>query len=346
MPAASIDMFFACTLVVSVALIATAFLAGTMQTQISSQQDLNKQAYLRSIADHIVSSYGSPVDWGITAGAPENFGLARSNSTGLFEVDTDKIGRLNSQNLYALTYPEISVAARLTNIAFGVTVSQMLSINVALLDNQTAENMTEYTFRVQVSQDSGPLSASLQCYVVANDFLGYVSNDTTSMGIGTLSVQIPDSSSGPASLVVFGRAQFDERITAYEVYPFTHLSGEQQPNHTFLGLSSLNHILNVNPLVPNATVEQGYAFSYNYQANLTSTSNTTYTIPAFLDKSPIVLVVQGNSSDVPFAEWTAYPQIPLEAGANFAHSETNPFVYTVTIHGALYKLILRFGDVT
>ncbi len=345
MPAISIDTFFACSLIVSVAIIATAFMAGTMQTQISSQQDLNKQAYLRSIADHIVSSCGTPTDWGTTADAPENFGLACSDSAGFFEVDADKVSRLNSLNLYALTYPEISRAARLTNIAFGVAVSQMLSISVTLSDNQTVGNVTEYTFKVQVSQDSGLLSASLRGYVVAEDFLSSVSNDTTSNGVGYLSVQMPDSASGPALLVVFARASFDDRITAYEVYPFVHLSDELQPNNTFLGLSPLNHTLNVNPLLPDVTVEQNYAFSYSYQANLTSTSNTTCTIPAFLDKGPTVLVSHGACDDVLFAEWASYPQIPLEAGADFADSETNPFAYTVTIQGAFYKLILRFGDV-
>ena len=41
MPSVSIDTFFACTLLVSVAIVATAFLAGTMQTQIGNMQDLN-----------------------------------------------------------------------------------------------------------------------------------------------------------------------------------------------------------------------------------------------------------------------------------------------------------------
>jgi hypothetical protein len=165
-PTASIDMFFACTLVVSVALIATAFLAGTMQTQINNMQDLNKQDYLRTIADHMVLGYGSPANWGSTSDAPANFGLSAANSQGLFELDVDKISRLNSQNAYALTYLDVFKAARLSDIAFGVSVSQILQIDVTLSGIDTGVNVTSYTFRVSVTQDTGPINANLHCYVL------------------------------------------------------------------------------------------------------------------------------------------------------------------------------------
>ena len=345
MPATSIDMFFACTLVVSVALIATAFLAGTMQTQINSMQDLNKQDYLQTIADHIVSSYGTPVDWGSTSGVPANFGLSASNSAGLFELDVDKISRLSSQNEYSLSYFEVSRAARLNNIAFGVSLSQMMSIDVELSGTSTLGDVTTYTFTFSVRQDSGPLIADLHCYVFARDFIGSVSNVTSSSGVCSISVEIPNSSSGPAMLVVFARASFDDRMTAFDVYPFAHLSTEPSPNRTFLRLSPLNYSLTINPNFLEATVENGFAFSYAYQLNLTSTSSTTYAIPRILDKSPVVLVVQGVNGTSPFVEWVSYPQLPLDVGADFKNSEENVFVYPVTINGALYKLTLRFGDV-
>ena len=73
MPAISIDTFFACSLIVSVALLATASLAGTMQDRITAMQDLNKEDYLRNIAEHLVTSYGTPVDWGATGAVPSSF---------------------------------------------------------------------------------------------------------------------------------------------------------------------------------------------------------------------------------------------------------------------------------
>ncbi len=316
-----------------------------MQMQINGMQDLNKQDYLQTIADHIVSSCGSPVDWGSDSSVPVNFGLSTSNSAGLYELDIDKLSRLSSQNMYALSYPNMSKAARLTNIAFGVSLSQMLSIDVELSGNSTASGFTTYTFAVSVSQESGPLSANLQGYLVAPNYVGSVSNTTSSSGVGYVTFQVPTTSQGPALLVVFARASFDDRVTAYEIYPFAHLSQEPPPNYTFLGLSPLNYTLNINKNYPSATIEESYAFSYGYSSNLTSTSSTTYAIPTLLDKSPIVLVVQGVNGTETFVEWTSYPQLPVNAGADFSNSDKNLFVYPVTVKDTLYKLILCFGDV-
>jgi hypothetical protein len=345
MPTVSIDTFFACSLIVSVALLATASLVGTMQTKINSLQDLNKADYLRTIAEHLVTSYGTPVDWGSSNAVPTTFGLSASDSSHLYELDIDKISRLNSQNSYSLSHVQVSNAARLNNIALGISLSQMLSITVMLSANTTVGGETAYTFKISVSQASGPTSARLHCYVVARDFLSDVSNTTSSAGIGYVSVQIPNSSNGPALLIVFARASFDDRITSYEAYSFAHLSQEPSPNHTFLGLSPLNYTLNLNPNFPGITIEQAYAFSYVYQSNLTSITTTTYAIPAFVDKSPTVLVLSGINGTTSFIEWTAYPDIPLDFGSNFENSEENVFVYIVTVKETLYKLTLSFGDV-
>lgn len=345
MPTETIDTFFACSLIVSVAILATAFLAGTMQTQINSTQDLNKQDYLQKIADHIVSSCGSPVNWGTASGTPTSFGLATNTSAGLYELDIDKLSRLSNQNAYALSYPNISKAARLTNIAFGVSLSQMLSIDIELSGNSSTSGFTTYTFTISVSQNSRPLSTDLQCYLVATNYVTNASNATTSSGVGQISIEVPDASNGPALLVVFARAPFDDRLTAYAVHSFAHLSQEPAPNYTFLGLSPLNYTLNLNKNYPSVTIEETYAFSYGYSSNLTSTSSTTYTIPALLDKSPIVLVAQGVNEAEPFVEWTSYPQLPVDVGANFTNAAQNLFVYQVTVKGTLYKLVLCFGDV-
>ncbi len=345
MPATTIDMFFACTLVVSVALIATAFLAGTMQTQINSMQDLNKQDYLRTIADHIVLDHGSPENWGSSDGVPTNFGLSAANAIGLSELDVDKVTRLNNQNAYALSYLEVFDAARLNNIAFGASVSQILQIEVVASGNTSMGDITTYTFQVSVSDDSGPISSILHCYALAPGFVSNVVDVTSNLGSGFVTVELPNSVSGPALLVVFARASFDDHITSYYVYPFTHLSEETPSNQSFLSLSPLNYTLTVNSTYPGISVGNIYAFSYSYQSNLTSPTSGTYSIPVFTDKSPIILVAQGINGTTQFNEWTAYPQVPLEFGADFSHSETYVFTYPVTINGVIYKLNLRFGDV-
>ncbi|MEM3051605.1 MAG: hypothetical protein QXJ40_05920 [Candidatus Bathyarchaeia archaeon] len=316
-----------------------------MQPRIDDLKNLNKDDYLRAIAEHIVTSCGTPVDWGTSNTIPAAFGLADYDSPYLYKLDVDKICRLNSENGYSLSYPQVSKSARLTNIALGISISQMLSISVIPSANTSTGDATEYTFKILISQSSAPASANLHCYVVAKDFLSDVFNVTSSAGVGYVSVQIPNSASGPALLIVFARATFDDRITAYEAYSFAHLAQNPAPNHTFLKLSPLNYTLTLGMNFQNITIAEAYAFSYAYQANLTMINADAYGIPAFLDKSPIILVLAGLNSTDFFIEWASYPSVPIAFGSSFSDSEENVFVYIVTIKETLYELTLSFGDV-
>ncbi|MGB8780001.1 MAG: hypothetical protein WCD81_05055 [Candidatus Bathyarchaeia archaeon] len=346
MPSISIDTFFACTFMVSVVIIATVSVTGTMVTRIDSWKNLNEESYLKAIADSILSSAGTPSNWGSDPNVkPEEFGLAAENLASPGELDLDKVCRLNPQNDFALSYMDILNASRLTDLAMGISISQMMNIDVSLFSNSSQGDSTTYVFRISVSQDSGPTASTLHCYVVARDFLQDQYSNTSTDGTGYASFQVPNDSNGAAALVVFARADQDPMMTAYTVQLFAHLSDEPLPDNTFLDLSPLNNTLHLAMKFPNMTVGDGYAFSYAYQANLVEDSNTSCTIPGILDSSPIVLVVTGlNGSDF-FAEWTAYPQIPFQTGADFNDSESHAFSYLVIIRDTLYKLTLSFGGV-
>ena len=128
MPTSSFDTFFACTIIVAAALIGMAFLSSTMQTRIASTQDINKDSYLKAIADRIVTNTGSPVDWGTSSALPVNFGLAPARSHGDYELDLDKICRLNNLNNYSLSYLDLSKAAQL-DMALGIKLSLLVLMN-------------------------------------------------------------------------------------------------------------------------------------------------------------------------------------------------------------------------
>ncbi len=346
MPSISIDTFFACTLIIAVTLTCSAFLVNTLQTNIVSTQDLNKESYLKNIADTIVAGCGSPVDWGSSNTSPSSFGLASTSASYVYTLDVDKISRLDYQNIYSISYVDAFNAARLNNIALGISVAQMLLISISCSGNRTVGDQTTYDFDVSVSQNSAAVATNLHAYIVAHNFLSEGNGETSNSGIGNVSIQIPNSSNGTALLVVFARAKSDDRLTAYETFSFTHLIGESLPNRTFMGLSPINNTLTLTTTnYANITKSEFYAFSYTYQSNLTRTSENIYQIPNFLDNSPIVLVVSGLNGTSYFAEWTAYPCVPLNFGANFSNSEENAFVYIVAIKGAFYKLTIGFGDV-
>jgi len=345
LPSTSIDTFFACTIIVAAALIATAFLCSTMQTNINSTQNINKESYLQAIADHIITNPGTPINWGTSSSVPTGFGLAAGSSTVPYELDIDKITRLNNLNSYSLSYPDMENAAKLNNIAFGITVSQVMSINIEQISNSTGNDVS-FTFAILTSIDSEPTSASLNCYVVANNYLSNVTDSTSSIGVGNVTVQIPTAQIGNAMLIVFARASFDDRITSYAIYNFLNATQESARSNDILTLTPLNYTLSFTTDSTDLTILNGYVFSYSCWQNLTAVQGTTqYLIPTIIDKSPLVLVLCGFNNGTYFQEWASYPQVPLIAGSTFEGEEQNVFSYTVTINNVLYKVDISLGDV-
>jgi hypothetical protein len=343
MPAVSIDTFFACSLIVAVVVVSMVATTMIVTPYLSSLHDLNEEEYLQKIVDHIIVNSGSPTSWGQNQTAtPEAFGLAEDGSFG-YELDRDKVSRINSQNAYALNYLQILQALRLKKVALRIAFSQILDVSVNLNSNETVGDSTTYFFNVSVSRDGAPVAANLHCYIVANGFFNDTISGTSSSGKAVVDVEIPNSSNGTALLLVFARTSYDDRVTSQGVYAFGHLSSEPSPNNTFLSLSPLNGTLQVDPTVSEVSLETAYQFSYSYDSTLASTSNETYAIPMFLDSSPKVLAVTGWNGSAFFVEYVAYPQVPLELGADFENNECFSFNYMVTIDQVFYRLNVKCG---
>jgi hypothetical protein len=347
LPTSSFDTFFACTIIVAAALIATAFLCSTMQVRIDNTQNINEQSYLQAIADHIVTSPGAPSDWGTNSSIPADFGLAASPSSISYELDVDKVTRLNSLNNYSISYSNMEQTTKLNNIALGIAVSQVMDVNVEQSSNYTSDNTVYFTLSISTSIDSEPVSASLNCYVVTDSYLGNVTSSTSNVGSGLVSVQVPNGEADNAMVIVFARASFDDRVTSYAVYNLSNSTQETvPPNNDFLTLSPLNHELSFTTNSSGLTIQNGYVFSYAYQQNLPYTIGAAQCpIPNLVDKSPLILVVTGIDNGTCFQEWVSYPQVPFKAGSDFTGSQQNVFSYTVTINGVLYKLEISLGGI-
>jgi hypothetical protein len=343
-PTTSIDAFFACTLLVAVALIVTASFASAMQTNIESFQGVNDQNYLKTAAEQIVQTTGSPGYWGSTGTVPDSFGLAKVGGKA-FELDGDKICRLSGHCTNALTYKDVSSSSRLYNLAFAISITPMLSITLQPTGNTTNGATTTYNFQVSVTANQNPTAAKIQSYIITQNQVTNVSTALSSLGQANLSFQLPTSDAGSVLLVVFAKADMDERLTGYQTYSFTHPSGEQPQNQQYLSLSPLENKLTVQVNQPDTTVSKVYAFSFGHQSQLTQASGT-YAIPKYLDKSPIVLAVTGTSQTVSFVEYTSYPTVPLHFGSEFDNTGQSAFVYTVTVKDVLYKLTVTLGEIS
>ncbi len=344
MPTSSFDTFFACTILVAAALIGTAFLVSTMQTRINSTQDINKNSYLKAIANRIITNPGTPTDWGSSSIVPTDFGLASSPSTSSYELDLDKVSRLNDLNINSLSYADIAISSKLNNIAFEITNSQILTINILQQNNFTSGGNTVFNFTVSTDIDSNPTSADIHCYITGQNYLNETTCTISNTGTNQVTIQIPHSAANSALLIVFARASIDDRITSYAIYNFGTSKQELTPNSPNLVMSPLDYTLNLNDTSHELTFQNTYLFSYSYQQTLPIIEGSKTPIPQIIDKSPMVLVVFGLNGTTYFQDWTSYPQVPLTVGANFEDSQKNIFSYMVTISGVLYTIDLSFGD--
>ena len=344
LPTTSIDTFFACTIIIAAVLISTTFLTSTLQTTIGGTQDVNKESYLKAIADRTVTSPGAPLNWGINGLVPTDFGLAESNSNTPFEIDADKITMLNQLNSHYISYAELATAAKLSNIALSIKVSPIMSLVLQQSFNNTNGNETSFSFQVLTSVDSEPVSASLHCYVVGENYLTDTTNITSDVGLGQIAFQMPVDTIENATLVVFARASCDDRITSYATYNFANSEQQLASNEDILTASPFNYTLDLTPHESGINVQGGYLFSFGYEQNLTCVQgNTTFLVPRLIDKSPFVILIYGENGNAFFEDWTSYPEIPLSWGSSFQGSEQNVFSYVVTIKDTLYKLDISLG---
>ena len=251
------------------ALIATAFLGTTLQARIDSTQDLNKDSYLRAIADRIVTNAGSPPDWGKSDKVPSELGLVLNSATSVYELDIDKISRLSNFNVYSLSHLELADASKLSNIALGIDVSQIMTISLEQTNTYTAGADTYSALAVSTSIESKPVESTLQCYLIAQNYQYNVTETITESGTAEVVVHYPTAAADDALLVVFARASFDERLTSYAIYNFDSVSQETTPQSTTLSLSPLNNKLNFNEAT-GASIQKVYAFSQSHQYTATS----------------------------------------------------------------------------
>jgi hypothetical protein len=305
----------------------------------------------REISKYLLLNDGTPSNWGQSCQSiPTTFGLADTDSDNSYALDTDKISRLNSENLYALSYAQIFTALKMSDVTFRIEIKQIFDVSINLTTTFQSANETLYQFEISTEDNGIPIQTELKCYTIAEDFLE--TNDVhASNGETYFNISIPNDVVGPALLVTFAKATCDPRIVSFGVYAFAHGAANPKPKNTFLRLSPLNHTLAASFGYSGINLSRVYALTINYYSILEQTASgnqsATYNIPNFLDSSPTLLVATGWNSTVFFTEWTTYPQIPLKIGANFAGTSalSNIFAYTyiVTIRSALYECTVWLG---
>ena len=354
MPSSTIDTFLASSILIILTLSAMIGTSKMMAPYLNDLAHRDDAERFQQLALSLLLSTGTPTDWGQLGDTkPSSLGFARSDSTEPYELDIDKVSRLNSENINSLSYADLWEALGVKDVSFQIEIKPLFEVSINLISSSTAGNQTVYEFEVITHKSGMPLQTYLSGYAIIEDFVDRQTTSTPSNGTGTITFSIPNSISGAALLLVFAYAQANPQIASYGTFAFGHNSSSPSPNGTFTRTSPLNYILNTSLSSPTAEILKAQAFTpcYNFSlAKKTQASQSAeYYIPRLLDSSPIILVLTGSNGSTSFTEWSSYPQLPLKIGADFAESTAGSKIvsmsHIVSIDSVLYEIVTRWGGV-
>ena len=352
MPASSIDTFLACSVMIILVLSAMVGASKLMTPYISGLSHRNDAERFQQLASLLLLNTGTPSNWGqMRETIPSSLGLAKAGSFLPYELDIDKVSRLNSENAYSLTYRQLWESLGIQDVAFQIEVGTLFELSIDPISNQTQGDETIYEFEVETKKSGMPVSADLSGYVFVKYFVDNVTSSTSSDGVGSFSVNVPNSVNGTTLLLVFAKAQANPQMVSFNVYAFGHNSTTPFPNRTFLSLSPLNYVLNASFTYPSTEILKTQVFTFNYNFSLTErdqgNQTVEYNIPRLLDSSPMIIAFTGLNGSSSFAEWVSYPQLPLQIGSDFSESSAGAKIVSqtsiVTINFALYEVVTKWG---
>lgn len=350
MPATSIDTFFACSLLVILVVSTMAALPKVLHPFLDGLSHKNDAELFQQLAQYLLLNTGSPSDWGSNRDvSPTIFGLASNSTSRPYTLDIDKVTRLNSTNVFAITYAQLLDALKLSNIALRISIQPIFDTSINLTSSVNNGDETSYNFDI-ITQKSGlAVVSNLSCYLVVRDYLDNLFSSTNLSGKANVTFTVPNNVNGSALLIVFAKAHVNPSAVSFGVYSFGHNASSPRQNGVFVRPNPLGYVLNVSFNYPNEQILGAFALSYSYRANLTLLSNATqtaeYSFPHFLGKSATILVLIGLNGTESFAEWVAYPQVPLDIGVNFdasiLHSTVFSFAYIVTIDSVFFEFQIK-----
>lgn len=351
-PSSSIDTYLACTVVIILVLAAMAGESTLFGPYIGSLSHGNDDARFQTLALNLLTSAGAPVNWGQSeTAALTSVGLAKAGSSLPYELDIDKVSRLNNANAYSVAYSELWEKLGVQDVAFQIKVKTLFDLTTRLVSNSTIGSETRCVFDVSAVKSGLPVAAELSVYAVAVDFVAHVSSSTSAGGAGAFEVEVPNSVEGPVLIIVLAKATVNPQVVSFNVYSFSLGSSASFPAGTFARLSPLSYVLNASFVDADTQVQSARMFTFDYNFSLAekarAAQSVEYVIPRVLGSGPMMTVLTGYNGSAYFAEWAAYPQVPLQCGSNFSDSTAGSrvvsFSQPVTIDGALYEVQTSWG---
>jgi len=335
-PTASVDFTLATLAMIVVVMGAVFGVNMVVAPHLDSPHDVERY---HQLGRYMLLSRGTPTDWG-TGSTPTKLGFASGGEA--YDLDIDKVTRLNSSNANSVSYATLWEALGADDVSFNIAVKPIFDVTLSETSSEIQGSDTVYTFTASTAKGGYPLPCQVSYYVAVRNSTYSSSGSTDSQGTGTVQFTLPNSEAGTALLVGIARAE--ESVVSYSVLPFAHSIGSPHQPGAYATLSPLNHTLSYS-LTGGGSAWNAAVFTYAYSFNLTA-SGSDFTIPLLLDPSPMVVTLTGVDGSDHWAEWAAYPQVPLETGADmdddYVVSDVYLATYVVEINGALYRFEIKF----
>lgn len=350
MPTVTLDTFLACSLMLILALSAMLSVPKIVQSHIDGLQGQEKTGYYLQLIRNILLRAGDPIDWGSHPEvAPTIFGLAEAGTRSalFFDLDIDKVTRLNPENEHAINYAQIFTAIGVRDVSWEIVVKPLFEISVSLASTEQLTGGTRYTFTFLSQRAGQPVACDMSCFVFAADFTEKKTASTDSDGKGVLVAELPFTVNGTAALVTIAKSAVNPSIVSYNVHVFSHNAPALPANASLTRLSPLNYSLTVEHGQADVEIAGAWCFSFDYNFSLNKISEdaqeTVYEIPRLADSGPILLLVACSNASCNSLEWVSYPQVPLQIGSepqNSSIAVAGSFTDLVAVRDAIYECII------
>ena len=202
MPTASID--FTLSASAMILLVMGAIFGVNMIAEPYLQGDTLDEGRYSQIARNLLLSEGQPADWG-TTGNPTYLGLASDG--GPYELDIDKVTRLNPSNEYAVNYSDLWQALGVDDVSFNIEVDALFNFTIRLTGSEDQGSGTTYTFDTLTTRDGYPIQSDVKYHLVINNSTYTASGSTDAIGEDSAEFTLPNSLSGTVVLIGIAKAE-------------------------------------------------------------------------------------------------------------------------------------------
>jgi hypothetical protein len=229
MPAASVDTFFACALMVLLVLSAMASTSKLLYPYTNYAVDRNVSERFEEISKYMLLNAGEPSHWGESNETVAAFGLAKAGSDVPYDLDIDKVSRLNDKNLRAISYAKSFSTLSMSDVSFRMEIAPILEVNISLTATYAGSGQTAYQFEVLTERHGLSVAVDLRTYAISKDYVEAGSLHASD-GRTSVNVTLPNTVQGPAVLVVLARSAYNPPVVSFKTFAFAHNSSSPEPS--------------------------------------------------------------------------------------------------------------------